>query len=107
MVKRDSSNSSGTKSKQTDTEEDIDLREQFRVIGGDVKELADQVRRLASGRLKSAGAAAQDLKDDGIARVEDFGENMSDKVRAHPLRSVAIAAGAGALLACLAGWGRR
>lgn len=99
-------NSGGRKgSAETSSTETGELGEQLETLRADVAALANTVAGIGTrkaGDLKqkatdTSSAAARRMKDD-FGRIE---AGLSSGVRAHPLRSLAIAAGLGAAIGYL------
>jgi ElaB/YqjD/DUF883 family membrane-anchored ribosome-binding protein len=80
--------------------------EQLRSQAGTVKEDLGQLGKLAKDatreKLGEAREAAADYYEKGRVKAGELESQLTDYVRAKPLKSVLIAAGVGALLGILA-----
>lgn len=89
-----------TKIGSTDTS---DLREQVRVLGDDVKELARLTRNALGQKVEAARHATSAAFARGRDSAKHYGERLGDLTRENPLKSVLVAAGVGALLGLILG----
>ncbi len=76
-----------------------------RTLGEQSSKVVSDIRELGNMAKASVSEAAHDLRDQGSAlleagrdRVTHFRDDFERSIVAHPLRSVLIAAGVGALL---------
>jgi ElaB/YqjD/DUF883 family membrane-anchored ribosome-binding protein len=77
------------------------FRKRAAALRDDAIEFGVAGRRLAEDALSRAGETAQDYYRQGRERMLDLERALEDLVRAYPLRSLCLAAGAGFLLARL------
>jgi len=93
-----------------------DIREQAREMGAQTRDWAQekgeqardwaqekghQLQRGAQQASRQVRASASQLPDMGSEAMDQFEESLEDQIRAKPLQSVLIAAGAGMLLGFL------
>ena len=78
-----------------------DIRSQISTIGEDLRELAQQVRGLARGSLRSARDSAGEAYEAGKDKVRDLEQDLEGYVRSRPLKSLLIALCAGAVVGFL------
>ena len=71
-----------------------DLRQHAHDLVDDVQGLSEAAKRLAREKVR-------EVREGGIDRVEAYEDEIVAYVRAHPLRSILIAAAAGAVLSSL------
>jgi len=78
-----------------------EFRKRAATLRDDAVEFGVAGRRLAEDALHRAGETAQDYYRQGRARMLDLERALEEVVRAYPIRSLCVAAGAGFLLAKL------
>jgi len=78
-----------------------DLREQVRILGDDVKELARLTKAAVGEKAQTARQAARGVVDYGREKATAYGDQMSDMTREQPIKALLIAAGVGAVLGLL------
>lgn len=71
-----------------------ELRQHAHDLVDDVQGMGEAARRLAREKVR-------EVRQDGADRVHQYEDEIVAYVREHPIRSVLIAAGAGALLSAL------
>lgn len=74
------------------------LMEQGRTVRDDVKELGSLAREAASEKFDEARDRAGTYARDKKRRAGELEDELMDWIRERPLRSVLVAAGAGAIL---------
>lgn len=74
-----------------------ELRDQAHTVADDLRELGSIGKRAAEETAEAARDRAREVKDDTVAKVGDFEDQLVQYVREQPLKSVLIAAGAGAI----------
>lgn len=77
------------------------FRAQTKAMGEDLKELGKIGRDVAGEKIGDARQAASDLIDQGRRRAGDLEDQLTDYVRAQPMKSLVVAVGIGALLGAL------
>lgn len=77
------------------------LREQTRVVKDDVRELGRLTREASQEKLEQAKDYATEHLEKGRQRVDEFEDSVVRYVREKPMKSVCLAAAAGALLGFL------
>ncbi|HEX5050228.1 MAG TPA: DUF883 domain-containing protein [Planctomycetota bacterium] len=85
------------------TVDSSDLRDQVRVLGEDVKELARLTKTALGHKVEAAKSAAQGVVDLGRDKAVEYRDHVSDLTREQPIKSILIAAGVGAVLGLILG----
>ena len=70
-------------------------------VGAEARHAASETRDTLGEALSGVGELGEDIAQDSIQLARSVGVNLENYVRKYPLRSVAIAAAAGAVLAHL------
>lgn len=86
----------GGRSKRTD-----EVRQRVRAVREDVRELGRVAKEAAGETYQDAKSRAGDYVERKKQRVSEFEDQMVEYVRQQPVKSILIAAGAGALLGFL------
>jgi ElaB/YqjD/DUF883 family membrane-anchored ribosome-binding protein len=76
----------------------VEFRKRAATLRDDAVEFGMAGRRLAEDALHRAGETAQDYYRHGRARMLDLERALEGVVRAYPIRSLCLAAGAGFLI---------
>lgn len=88
--------------KQAETEEiRLDLQADITALRADLEALALDVGDLGRVQLDRAKASASDLVSAGEEMIDDLDRNLAATMRDRPVRSLAMAFGAGYLFALL------
>lgn len=88
--------------KQAETEEiKLDLQADITALRADLEALALDVGDLGRAQLDRVKASASDLVSAGEEMIDDLDQNLAATVRERPVRSLAMAFGAGYLFALL------
>ena len=77
------------------------LREQAHTVGKDLRTLGEVAKEAADEKIGDARRAARAVYADGRQRAEGELDRLAARIRDNPLRSIAIAAGIGALIGVL------
>ena len=80
-----------------------DLRDQVRVLGEDLKELARLTKTALGQKVEATKGAAHELVDRGRDKAAAYRDHVSDLTRKQPMKAVLIAAGVGAVLGLILG----
>ncbi len=88
--------------KQAETEEiKLDLQADITALRADLEALALDVGDLGRAQLDRVKASASDFVSAGEEMIDDLDQNLAATVRERPVRSLAMAFGAGYLFALL------
>ncbi|MEO6593801.1 MAG: hypothetical protein ABIP94_03515 [Planctomycetota bacterium] len=85
------------------TPETSELRDQVRVLGEDVKELARMTKDALGQKVDAVKNAAHGVMEQGRDKAAEYRDHVSDLTRAQPIKSILIAAGIGAVLGLILG----
>jgi ElaB/YqjD/DUF883 family membrane-anchored ribosome-binding protein len=72
-------------------------------IGQDVQDIIESKRQLAEDTYNKVKDSASDYYDQGMHKAARLEKNFEKKVRENPIKSLAIAAGAGLVLGAILG----
>jgi len=73
------------------------LREKASQVRKDLRELGDVAKVAAQEKVQELRRGATEYYEQGVAKAKELEEGLENQIRAHPIRSVLIAAGAGLL----------
>jgi len=90
-----------TATKTTDLPPASRLKEQAAVVKDDVRELGRLTKEVSQEKLREARHAAGEYVTKGREKAGELEDSVVTYVRSNPVKSVLMAAGAGALLAFL------
>ncbi len=77
------------------------LIEKASQVRKDLHELGDAARMAAQEKMHDMRRGMKEYYDQGLAKAKQLEQGLEDQIRAHPIRSVAIAAGAGLVVGML------
>lgn len=80
-----------------------ELRDQVRVLGDDVKELARLTKNSLAERVEKVRDSAASTYEAGVEKAGEYKEKVADATRENPFKALLIAAGAGALVGLILG----
>ena len=87
--------------RSTNATEMRDLREQIQQIRNEFKELSAISKELAAERASHLTDRTKDLYQTGLDKFTEVQDDVADRVRTNPMKSLLIAAGIGLVVGCL------